>query len=70
MANEKDAAVDFVDRLRTGFKKYTLTTRERAWNGITSAKGMAEMDKLLKNPNRSLSNIRNLNFKEWLENSV
>lgn len=67
LSNAKNAAVDFADKLRTAFKKYTLTTRERAWNGLSSTKGLAEIDKLLKNPDRSLNTIRNLNFKEWLE---
>lgn len=70
ISNARTAAVDFVDKLRTAFKKYTLTTRERAWNGVTSSKGLEEIDKLLRNPDRSLNTIKNLNFKEWLENSV
>jgi len=46
--------------IRDALKEFALPTRERAWDKMTSKKGQREINKLLKNPSRSLANFRTL----------
>lgn len=65
-AQTKDAAEDMVDALKDVAKKYTLTTRERAWEALMTPKGKKEIEGILRHPERSVAaRIRSLHFKEW-----
>lgn len=64
----QNATTDMASALKDVFKKYTRQTREKAWSKLTSQDGRREMDKLLQDPNRPLSQFRKLNFAEWLHN--
>lgn len=65
----KTAIVDIARSLKTVFNRYSKTTRERAWDRITSKKGEKEVGKLLVNPNRDLNTFPQLvtSFREWLK---
>jgi hypothetical protein len=53
--NLKDAIMDLAKGIESVFRKYTKSTRERAWEKITSRDGEREIKKILVNPNRQLS---------------
>lgn len=53
--NLKDAIMDLAKGIESAFKKYTKSTRERAWEKITSRAGEREIKKILVDPNRQLS---------------
>jgi hypothetical protein len=68
--NLKDAIVDIAKSLETVFKKYTRSTRNKAWERITSKKGEAEVKKILLDPKRQVNTFQKLaneSFSEWLE---
>ena len=66
--NLRDAIMDLARGIGTVFKKYTRSTREKAWSRITSRAGEKEIDKIMLNPNRQLDIFRKLvNQKEGLE---
>lgn len=54
------AVTDLAEALAKAFKKYTLNTREKAWNRLTSEDGEKAVKDLLKNPSRPLSQFRKL----------
>lgn len=64
-SNIKNAIVNLADHLSKSFKKYTRSTREKAWSVITGKEGEKEVKKLLIDPDRSLNMFSKLNFKEW-----
>lgn len=72
--NTKDAIVDIAKSLETVFKKYTKSTRERAWEKITSKDGEKEIKKILNDPNRPINTFQKLanqkdesrKFSNWL----
>jgi len=66
-SNLRQAQVDMASALRDVFKKYTRSTRKRAWKTITSDRGHREMDKLLIQTSRPVTRFRALNFREWIE---
>lgn len=53
--NLKDAIMDLARGIESAFRKYTKSTRERAWEKITSKDGEKEIRKILIDPNRQLS---------------
>jgi hypothetical protein len=53
--NLKDAIMDLARGIESAFRKYTKSTRERAWDKITSKDGEREIKKILVDPNRQLS---------------
>jgi hypothetical protein len=61
----QNATVDMASALKDVFKKYTRQTRSKAWSKLTSRQGMDEVEKILQDPNRPLSQFRKLNFAEW-----
>lgn len=68
--NLKDAIVDIAKSLETVFKKYTRSTRNKAWERITSKKGEAEVKKILLDPKKQVNTFQKLaneSFSEWLE---
>lgn len=71
-SNLKDAIVDIAKSLETVFKKYTRSTRNKAWERITSKKGETEVKKILLDPRRQVNTFQKLandSFSEWLERS-
>lgn len=66
LGNSIDAAEDMAKALKAIFKKYTLTSRKRAWNAISTSQGKKEIDKLVLHFDKPTSPIRNLRFAEWL----
>ena len=53
--NLKDAIMDLARGIESAFKKYTKSTRERAWEKITGKDGEREIRKIIVDPNRQLS---------------
>lgn len=67
-SNLKDAIMDLARGIESVFRKYTKTTRERAWERITSKDGEREVRKILLDPTRQLSPFGKLiNQKESFE---
>ena len=54
------AVVDMAEALARVFKKYTRSTRTKAWKQLTSQKGMREMEQIVRTPTRPLSKFRTL----------
>lgn len=65
----QNATVDMASALKDVFKKYTRQTRAKAWSKLTSRQGMDEVEKIIQDPNRPLSQFRKLNFAEWFISS-
>jgi hypothetical protein len=53
--NLKDAIMDLARGIESTFRKYTKSTRERAWAKITSRDGEREIKKIIVDPNRQLN---------------
>lgn len=53
--NLKDAIMDLARGIEIVFRKYTKSTREKAWDKITSKDGEREIKKILLDPNRQVS---------------
>lgn len=53
--NLKDAIMELARGIESAFRKYTKSTREKAWKKITSRDGEREIKKILVNPNRQLN---------------
>jgi hypothetical protein len=53
--NLKDAIMDLARSLESVFRKYTKSTREKAWDRITGKEGQREVQKIIVDPNRQLS---------------
>lgn len=61
------ALTDILYGLKGIFKNYSRSARKEAWRGVQSAKGKAQIEKLLNNPDHPLVGIpRILDFKEWI----
>lgn len=54
------ALVDMAEALARVFKKYTRSTRRKAWKQLTSPKGLHEMEQIVRTPTRPLSRFRTL----------
>jgi hypothetical protein len=73
--NIKNAIVDIAKSLETVFKKYSKSTREKAWDKITSKDGEKEIKKIIVDPNRPINTFQKLatqkdescKFSKWLE---
>lgn len=77
--NLKDAIVDLAKGLETVFRKYSKSTRTKAWQRITSKKGEEEVRKILVDPSRQVNTFQKLanesaeepegflKFSEWLD---
>jgi len=62
------ATIELADAIRNAIKRYTRHTRKTAWQKVSSTRGREEIEKLMKQPSRSLNRIRALaGFREWLE---
>jgi hypothetical protein len=64
--NTKKAIIDMASSLAGVFKKYTRSTREKAWKDLTGSEGQHQMKKILQDPSRSLNTFQKLSFREWL----
>lgn len=72
--NIKDAIVDIAKSLETVFRKYSKSTREKAWKKITSKDGEREVKKILVDPKRPVNTFQklatqkneNYKFSNWL----
>lgn len=67
--NLKKAILDIAKELEGVFKKYSLSTRKKAWSKITSKKGEEEIKKILINPKKQLNTFEKLaneSFVDWL----
>lgn len=72
--NIKNAIVDIAKSLEAVFKKYTKSTREKAWKKITSKDGEKEIKKILNDPTRPTNTFQKLatqkdesiKFSNWL----
>ena len=67
-SNLQKAIMDIAGNLEKSFRKFTKSTREKAWQRITNAEGEKEVKKIIQDPNRQLSIFAKLTFKEWLQN--
>jgi hypothetical protein len=65
--NAMRAIVDMAQALAGTFKKYSISTRQKAWKSLSSSKGDKEVAKLIRNPNRSINTFQRLAFKEWVD---
>ena len=65
--NPKDAAVDMAAALKAVFKRYTLSSRRRAWKALARPDGSKEVMKLVLHPTKPLTAFRKLSFREWIE---
>ncbi len=54
------AVMDMAEALARVFKRYTRSTRRKAWKQLTSPKGMHEMEQIVRTPTRSLNKFRTL----------
>lgn len=64
--NRQQAIIDMASSLARVFKKYSRSTREKAWGELNKPDGQKEIKKILQNPDRSLNGFPKLAFKEWL----
>ena len=51
----KNAIMDIARGLETVFKKYTRSTRNRAWGKMISKEGEKEVARILRDPNLTVS---------------
>lgn len=68
--NLKNAIVDMAKSLESVFRKYSRSTRKKAWGRITSKMGEKEVDKILIDPHRQVNTFQKLaneSFSSWLE---
>lgn len=75
--NIKDAIVDIAKSLESVFKKYSKSTREKAWDKITSKDGEKEIKKILINPSSPINTFQKLatqkeyfntmKFSDWMD---
>lgn len=70
--NLKDAVVDIAKALESVFKKYSRSTREKAWERVTGREGEKEIKKILVDPHRQVNTFQKLankneSFSVWLE---
>lgn len=65
--NVQQAILDIASNLTKSFKKYSKSTREKAWKRITSPDGEKQIKKILVNPERQLNTFPQLAFKEWMQ---
>jgi hypothetical protein len=63
----KNAIVDMASSLAGVFKKYTRSTREKAWKDLTDHRGQVEIKKILQDPSRPINTFQKLSFREWLD---
>ena len=68
----KDAIMDLAKEIESVFRRYTRSTRDKAWARITSKDGEREIKKILVDPNRQLSIFgklaqQNEGFRIWLD---
>lgn len=66
--NLQKAILDIASNLEKSFRKFSKSTREKAWQRLTSADGEKQVKKILVDPNRQLNTFQQLAFKEWLLN--
>lgn len=63
----REALKEILFSLKGIFGRYSRSARKEAWKGVESAKGKAEINKLLNNPNHPIVGVpRILDFKEWI----
>ena len=65
--NLQKAILDIASNLEKSFRKFSKSTREKAWQRLTSADGEKQVKKILVDPNRQLNTFQQLAFKEWLD---
>lgn len=69
--NLKNAIVDIAKSLEAVFKKYSRSTREKAWERVTGSDGEKEIKKILLDPHRQVNTFQKLatkneSFSEWV----
>jgi hypothetical protein len=70
-SDPRDTLKEILFSLKGIFGRYTRSARKEAWRGLESAKGKAEVNKLLNNPNHPIVGVpRILDFKEWLQHKA
>lgn len=68
--NLKDAIVDLARGLESVFRKYSRSTRTKAWERITGKRGEQEVKKILLDPRRQVNTFQKLaneSFSEWVK---
>lgn len=65
--NVQQAILDIASNLTKSFKKFSKSTREKAWKRLTSPDGEKQIKKIIIDPSRQLSTFPQLAFKEWME---
>lgn len=69
--NLRDAIMDLARGIESVFRRYTRSTRDKAWEKITSKDGEKEIRKILLDPNRQLSPFGKLaNQRESIEEGM
>jgi hypothetical protein len=67
-SDARDAVSDIVHSLRSIFKKYTRTSRKKAWKAIQSTQGKKNISDFLHNPDKPIVSVKKwISFKEWSE---
>lgn len=67
--NLQKAILDIAGNLEKSFRKFSKSTREKAWQRLTGPDGDKQIKKILVDPNRQLNTFQQLAFKEWLDKS-
>lgn len=66
-SDSRDAVKEILGSLKGIFGRYNRSARNQAWDGIQSAKGKAQVQKLLNSPTSPLVGTdRLVKFKEWM----
>ncbi len=66
-SNLQQAILDIASNLTKSFKKFSKSTREKAWQRLTSPDGEKQIKKILIDPSRQLTTFPQLAFKEWFD---
>ena len=64
--NTRNAFKDMARALKGVFQKYTLNTRQNAWELIHSKEGEKEIKNIILHPQKQLNRFAKLSFKEWV----
>lgn len=68
--NLKDAIVDLAKGMEVVFRKYSKSTRTKAWERLTGKRGEEEVRKILVDPHRQVNTFQKLaneSFSSWLQ---
>lgn len=72
MNNPREAINDIFISLKDVFKKYSRSSRKKAWSKVTTSAGKEIVEKLINNPSIQLRGLDKLifkeNFQKWSDN--